>query len=301
MEQTDQELNNFLKLNFYYKNKYNKNIKNYDIIITIPKGRKYFVWLKNDKYYFFEHDTFNNKIKKGFNIKGKKEKLFGDENSTLLFGTLFKYSNSLFFNIENLFYFNNKYVYKKTYIKKLLLIKKILKVINRNDVCFGLPIIERNKEKILNEIENIPYEIYCLQHKYLEKNNNSIYNEKIKKKNESLTFMVKANVKADSYLLYYKKNNKNIYYDTALINTINLSIYMNKLFRNIEENDNIDLIEESDDEDYFEDINIKKDIKNDLEINMKCYYSDKFNAWIPINISKSEVCKLNDINKIMKL
>ena len=299
MEQTDEDLNKFLKLNFYYKVKYNKNVKNYDIMITIPKGRKYFVWLKENIYYFFEHDTFNNKIKKGFNIKSNKNNLFGKENSTLLFGTLFKYSNNLFFNIENLFYYKDQYIYKKSFIKKLFLIKDILDVIDNSHLSFGLPIIENKRDIILKEIKNLPYDIYCIQHKYLEKKNAMIYNEKIKKKNKTLTFMVKSNINADNYMLHYKKNNKFIFYDTALINSIETSVFMNNIFRNIYENSNIDLIEESDDEDYFENIDLNKNLKSNLEINMVCYYNEKFNSWVPSKVSNNNVCKISDIKKII--
>ena len=122
----------------------------------------------------------------------------------------------------------------------------------------------------------------------------------MKKKKETLTFMIKSNVNADNYMLYYKNNNNEfIYYDTALINSIKISIFMNNIFRNINVNNNIDLIEESDDEDYFENISLNKNLKPNLEINMICYYNSKFNCWSPVNISKNDVCKLSDIKKII--
>ena len=42
MQQEDKVLNDFLDLNYNYKKRYYKKNKNYDIFITIPKGRKYF-------------------------------------------------------------------------------------------------------------------------------------------------------------------------------------------------------------------------------------------------------------------
>jgi len=75
-DNNEKMLKKFLKLDFYYKKKYNKNNKSYNIIITIPKGRKYFSWIKDneDNIYIFEYDTFNNIIKKPFTIKKKKKK-----------------------------------------------------------------------------------------------------------------------------------------------------------------------------------------------------------------------------------
>ena len=43
-------------------------------------------------------------------------------------------------------------------------------------------------------------------------------------------------------------NNKEEYVDVALIPDFNTSVMMNKLFRNIKENSNLDALEESDDE-----------------------------------------------------
>ena len=143
MENNDDILKKFLKLNFYYSYKYNKNKNDYDVFITIPKGRKYFVWIKDDEkyYYFFEHDTFNNIIKKGKHIKTLKINHFGLEKGTLLFGTLFEYKNTKFYNIEDIFYYKNKYIYNKTFIKKLLILEKVLDIIDNTTICFGLPII----------------------------------------------------------------------------------------------------------------------------------------------------------------
>ena len=80
MKQEKEILKEFLKLNYEYKKRYYKKLKDYNIFVTIPKGRKYFLWLKNNTeyYYFFEHDTFNNKIKNGFNIKSGGKNKFAE-------------------------------------------------------------------------------------------------------------------------------------------------------------------------------------------------------------------------------
>jgi len=60
---------------------------------------------------------------------------------------------------------------------------------------------------------------------------------------------------------------------------------MNKIFRNIIENENIDLIEESDDENEFENISDNKFLKN-IEKPMECIFNEKFKSWIPLSINK---------------
>lgn len=301
MEQSNEILNDFLDLNYSYKKRYYKKLNNYDIFITIPKGRKYFLWLKNNTeyYYFFEHDTFNNKIKKGFNIKSDNGKQFGKNNGTLLFGTYFEYANCKFFNIEDIFYNKDKYILNFSYSKKLLIIKNILNNLNIQDICIGLPIIKKNKKQLLEQIKKIPYKIYYIQHKFLKKNN-YIFNEKINEKEKNLVFLVKATKYPDNYNLYYEENNKYISYETALIPDIKTSYLMNKLFRVIKENRNIDLIEESEDDEYFENINESKHLIINKEFKMKCLYNKKFNSWVPIKVCKKKVCNKKQISNIIK-
>ena len=57
---------------------------------------------------------------------------------------------------------------------------------------------------------------------------------------------------------------------------------MNSLFRNIKENKSLDALEESDDEDEFENVNIDKFVDLSKKIKMKCVYNYKFKKWTPI-------------------
>ena len=70
---------------------------------------------------------------------------------------------------------------------------------------------------------------------------------------------------------------------------------MNSLFRTIKENDNLDLLEESDDEEEFENINLDKFVDLDKKITMKCVYMNKFDSWKPIEISKDKISPKREI------
>ena len=61
---------------------------------------------------------------------------------------------------------------------------------------------------------------------------------------------------------------------------------MNSLFRNIKENRNLDALEESDDEDEFEDTREDKYVDTTKRINMVCEYSAKYRSWIPRRIAE---------------
>ena len=59
---------------------------------------------------------------------------------------------------------------------------------------------------------------------------------------------------------------------------------MNKIFRKIKENDNLDYIEESDDEDDFQNIEQDKYVDMNKEVQMECTFNYKFKRWIPNKI-----------------
>ena len=61
---------------------------------------------------------------------------------------------------------------------------------------------------------------------------------------------------------------------------------MNALFRNIKENKSLDALEESDDEDEFENTNIDKFVDLTKKIKMKCIFNYKFKKWTPVECVK---------------
>ena len=73
---------------------------------------------------------------------------------------------------------------------------------------------------------------------------------------------------------------------------------MNKLFRKIKENDRLDALEESDDEEEFENENEDRFVYLDKTYNMVCLYNQKFKKWYPIrnadtNSTITQISKLN--------
>ena len=64
----------------------------------------------------------------------------------------------------------------------------------------------------------------------------------------------------------------------------NTSVMMNKLFRNIKENDNLDRLEESDDETEFENNDEHKFVYMDKSYQMLCTLHPKFKKWVPVKV-----------------
>ena len=73
---------------------------------------------------------------------------------------------------------------------------------------------------------------------------------------------------------------------------------MNSLFRNIKENTNLDALEESDDEDDFENMNDDKYVNLDKCVHMECMFNKRTNKYIPVKVNeKARVISKNDLLK----
>ena len=113
-------------------------------------------------------------------------------------------------------------------------------------------------------------------------------------------FKVKAGLAADNYNLY---TDDNTFYETAMVSTYKCSVMMNALFRNIKENANLDLLEESDDEEEFENIQMDKFVDLEKTIAMECVYSKRFKKWQPVKIANpsAKIISLKDLPNYLKI
>ena len=75
-----------------------------------------------------------------------------------------------------------------------------------------------------------------------------------------------------------------MFYSYAVIPDYKTSTMMNDIFRNIKENDNLDALEESDDEEEFENINEDKFISLDMVKIMECSFNIQHSKWSPIKV-----------------
>lgn len=162
---------------------------------------------------------------------------------------------------------------------------------------FAFPIIEDNIKNIVNLTKYISYNISyigCIQyinnHKYLGKCKLQIPN------NITGNFIIKAGLEEDIYYLYCKEDRTRPY-SVAFIQDYKTSVYMNKLYRNIKENHNLDTLEESDDEDDFENTDIDKYVDLEKEYVFECVFVKKFKKWKPIKRIDEKIVNVNVKNK----
>jgi len=101
-------------------------------------------------------------------------------------------------------------------------------------------------------------------------------------------FKIMADISFDIYRLFaYGQNKTEVYYNIAYIQNYKTSVMMNRIFRQIKENENIDSIEESEDEEEFENISPEKYVDLKKSILMEFRFNSKFKKWIPIRIVNS--------------
>jgi len=281
----------------YEKNIYKKCQSNF--YITIPKGLKYFAWFK---YYNHNPTCFllqiNRKYKTINNITIFNccfNKYLCSGQGTILYGTKILSKSHHFFNIEDIYFFKGINISHYNQSQKFKLFQDLMNnyikqvIYTPNDIVFSLPIINTSFQDIIQIIPSLSYDVYYIQGRSFTSNNIYLNFKNNIEKKIFANFFVKPNIQDDIYELFYYDNNNLTFLDYALIPTFKNSVFMNSIFRNIKENKNLDALEESDDEDEFENINADKYVHLNKNYTIKCIYSKKYDKWIPINITDASI------------
>ena len=299
-------LRDFPQFELSYEINVHKKVYNAPVIMAIPEGTPMFAWFTSYKgenvCILFELSTKNKEIIKAtLCLTSFKDCL---SYGTLFYGTLFKYQQNSCFAIQELLYYKGKSFYKKDYLEKIKTIKQILAdemsqcALNNQYTIFGLPIMANDFTTLLRDISLLPYKISTIHFKHMtgQKTHTTYIMTYFKPKNETqqqqkqnmvkkpLLFHVKPDIQNDIYHLYLLNDAlEEELYDIAYIPDYTTSKMMNQFFRTIKENDNLDTLEESDDEEEFENNQIDKFVHLDRTILMKCVYNSKFKKWQPVS------------------
>ena len=283
--------------------------KQNSINMLIPKGPKAFIWFTywNTKPVCITLPLMPNK--KGINVHNIQLRYasFSKDLSlcTIMYGTFLNEKNKLCFSCEDIFYYKGIPVFLNL-DQRILLICSLFRNREINSLnalsidtliietlIIGLPIITSTFEEAEQLLDNLNYEVYAIRTLNADRSDlcGLIKLNTIKTDIKEGYFKVKASINEDIYHLYsYDQTNS---YDNphgiALIPTYKKSVFMNSLFRNIKENTNLDLLEESDDEDEFENANVDKFVDTTKIINMKCVYIKQFRKWEPTEVMNENV------------
>lgn len=311
-------LQRFPKIELSYETiPHKKVLPKYNICLAIPVGTKAFAWFT----YFGEQDVCfimetnkEKKINKMSYLVINRDSFVDLCLGTLLYGT---FSENAFI-IEDILYFKGTELSQTTMGERLGVLDIFCRECKNIDIgFFFLPIIwDVQKTTEYECVYDIPqkysnkYDIHHIQYRclnviapylnlYPAKKNLCLTNKPIV--NDTLfipmrsnyrkpiyqqkaVFKVFADIQFDIYRLYCYSNKGDIYYNTAYISNYNTSIFMNKIFRHIKENSSLDAIEESDDEEDFENIQYDKYVDLKKFVLMECIFHNKFKKWIPLKI-----------------
>ena len=308
----------FPQIKLSYEHIIHKKVYNYNCVLAIPCGVKCFAWftIKDNMNVCNIMELSNNAVinttiyKCCFN----SELSFG----TIFYGTLVKMNGSSFFTIENIYNYKGKSILHYTWGEKTHLLIQLFKyditqvAYNNQFVIFTIPIIKASFNELLQEIKMLKYKVQYIQYKFFSDTNHNantytkyIYNHNtsttdekefisrsvhpIMDKDKYTTFTVKPDIQPDIYNLYTCDNRSDSkFYDVAYIPDYKTSVMMNRLFRNIKENNNLDRLEESDSDDEFENENLDKFVYLNRSYNMNCVYNHKFKKWVPLSISENK-------------
>jgi len=119
--------------------------------------------------------------------------------------------------------------------------------------------------------------------------------------NIQAVFIVRPNVQNDIYELFVKTGgpgrggaSREVFHNFAHIPNYKTSVMMNRLFRNIRENERLDAMEESETEEEFENIELDKYVSLHKEYKFVCKLNKKFCRWVPISVVPQTSEVVND-------
>ncbi len=280
---------------------------NYKFRVSISIGKKFYVWIQYDESgdaAFFMELNKDKKVSVVQRAEMGENSLLPFSKGTALFGTMYEHpSGRSVFLIEDVYYYCGIPVAKETFARKLGRMAHIVEKLGSVfPIWMRLPHITHTDSNTTSG-----YIEHHAQYRTGDRLAPYVNIVSVAGQNETISipvcerplmcdftkpqfrlptvFWVKPAVQFDIYNLYcHSKNGKNeVYCGVAGIQTYNTSVLLNTLFRKVRGNHNLDAIEESDDEDMFEDVRDTKWV-NDMssKIKMVCEFNTKLRKWVPL-------------------
>lgn len=306
----------------------------YDFAMAIPTGKKSYLWYTfykgGDGVFLIDMNKDGRVLKC---VKINHIYTSSVPYGTLLYGVYLQESNA--FLIEDIYYYKGMNLKGLVSGEKFIYLKQLISsdITNtRQNMTISVPVcwisMNCDDDTVPEDIKlTIPYNIHHIQYRVLNDVmpfiNVTVNKRPVIEKKKSIVqpvksnsvlridynriqngtravFAVKADLQCDIYRLYATDNDGNrIYYNTAYIPNYNTSVYMNSNFRTVKENANLDCIEESEDEDDFQNTNLDKNVDLDKEMLFECEYKHKFKRWIPRKIIKDRRSAIIHISKLV--
>ena len=318
---TDEEcasiLSDFPKFELSYEIMTHKKVFNHNIILAIPEGIKCFAWFTT-----FKNQNICALLEIGDNHRQIKslKMIHTCFHAHLSYGTIFygTHFHNQYFSIEDVYQYKGQWSKRAD---KFAVLKELFEMYLKQtayfkyQIVFGAPLMATKIEDVLSQIATLPYKIKYIQYRVYNQILNYDPNQTSHQSHQTntyhvskpdfdtskeLVFKITPDIQNDIYNLFIYDNNSETKYtlhEIAYIPDYITSVMMNKLFRNIKENQNLDALEESDDEEEFEDERPDKFVYLNKEYKMVCKYNTKFNKWYPCRLAgkHDKVATLRDL------
>ena len=283
----------FPNVELSYENTVYKKVHGADLYIAIPNKNKCFVWFTyyQNNNVCFVASIINDKVT---NIRSYPC-CFNTQLSlgTVLYGSLVTTDKQPVFCAEDILQYKGQHIDKFPWNKRITYLSNFIQntkplVFSKNFLIISMPLFSKDYKELEIFIENSVYDIEYIQARSFDSQKFSNFsinqiNRRLRNSLPTAIFHVKPCIQADIYDLYCYSRGRE-FYDMANIPNFKTSKFMNSIFRNIRENSNLDTIEESEDEDEFENIAEDKYVDMNCAKTMKCVYSFRFRRWTPIEI-----------------
>ena len=162
----------------------------------------------------------------------------------------FIFNNHSFFTVEDIFVFLGSDISEKSQMYKLGVLTDLFmnylqqSFLKNSDVIFGLPGMTSDRDTMDILLQDIPYTVYCIQHRYY-KNNPYYYNEKgCIKQDIFANFLIKAETSDDIYTLYLrsKKSGKGKYTSVTITVRVTSKNILDAIYKDLSSNPEIIMV-----------------------------------------------------------
>tara|TARA_Y100000816_G_scaffold199685_1_gene146455 strand:- start:4496 stop:5530 length:1035 start_codon:yes stop_codon:yes gene_type:complete len=310
-------------LNFVNETNAHQECYNFDLAMIIPKGKRCLFWFTtygNQNVCIVIEAVYVNRCSHRYTVKSCFDSSLCSSSGTVLRGTYIQYKNIQIGAVEDVYVYKGRNIQNHTMNQRMSILLDIFEHQIGQErffqdqcmltMCYTFHRNTPTKD-ILNIVKSLPYKSKFIQYRFDSSNRNTrnivnldtdtlTANTQFKplrgyQRNketvidiQDLVFRVRPSISEDVYSLFtYDESqpNRELFHGYAGIQNYKTSVFMNKIFRIIKENDNLDLLEQSDDEDEFENIDTDKYVKLDKYVNIVCKYNQNIDKWIPLKIA----------------
>ena len=266
----------------------------YDCCYAIPKGRTCLGWWRDTDCGPACHLLWLDKERGGITSAERRLSSFDYTVAagTIVSGIVMQVKSRTFFCITDIHQYGGRMLTDYNWNTRYSCLSALLSRLNPRNyseqfVTFGIPVSTKTYKELSSKIKELPYDIADIR--YTAKGwgpgkIRSFSKPKPSVEERTHVFTVIPHIKQDVYELRCQSSSLNIRY--AAVQTFTESIALNRLFRRIRENDDIDLAEMSEDEADFENINPRKFVQSRPGVRMECVYVKRLRKWRPLKVTR---------------